>query len=190
MPPEPTWQLFQELIHEVRRVNPASAESLRPGLSTEVAKQKLAGLPFQITPDAVALYTWADGADARFEMLPGAFFIPLSEALAEFEEIYGIREELEQIFPERYRDSFRFLSDWSDGGYAFGRMDSPSQGQVVHRCIHASWLLAFHDLADLLKTSIECYRQGVMRSGADLPDFRAYYKLAARMNPGLENWRG
>ena len=127
--------------------------------------------------------------DGRFEMLPGAYFIPLNEALLEFEEVHGIRDELEQIFPERYRDSFRFLTDWSDGGYAFGRIDSPSQGEIVHRCIHAPWLLAYHDLADLLKTSIACYRQGVMRSGSDPPDFRAYYELAARMNPGLENWR-
>jgi hypothetical protein len=182
-------QLFQELVAEVRRINPSAAELLRPGLSPEVAKQKLAALAFQVTPDAAALYTWADGADGRFEMLPGAYFIPLNEALLEFEEVHGIRDELEQIFPERYRDSFRFLTDWSDGGYAFGRIDSPSQGEIVHRCIHAPWLLAYHDLADLLKTSIACYRQGVMRSGSDPPDFRAYYELAARMNPGLENWR-
>jgi hypothetical protein len=122
-------QLFQELVAEVRRINPSAAELLRPGLSPEVAKQKLAAMAFQVTPDAAALYTWADGADGRFEMLPGAYFIPLNEALLEFEEVHGIRDELEQIFPER-----------------------SSQGEIVHCCIHAPWLLAFHDLADLLKT--------------------------------------
>src|SRR2546427_611379 len=58
-----------------------------------------------------------------------------------------------------------------------------------HLCIHAPWLLAFHDLADLLKTSIACCRQGVMRSGSGILDLRIYHESAARMNPGLENWR-
>jgi hypothetical protein len=103
-----------------------------------------------------------------------------------------MRAELEEDCPQRYRDCFRFLTDTSDGGYAFGRIDSPSEGQIVHLCIHSPWLLAFRDLECLLRTSIECYRQGIMSTDSDLPDFEAYFELVAQMNTGMElcaaNW--
>ena len=178
--------LFEELVAEVQRTSPATAATLRPGVPPEFVKEKMANMPFQISADAVALYSWADGATGRFEMLPGAYFIPLEDALLEFEIVHGMRDELQEIFFEPYRDSFRFLTDWSDGGYSFGRTDSPSKGQIVCRCIHAPWKLAYRDLTALLKTSIECYRRGVLSS--DVVDFKAYYELAARINPGLENW--
>ena len=180
--------LFEELIAEIRRTSPATAARLRPGLPPDLVKEKMANMPFQISADAVALYSWADGATGRFEMLPGAYFIPLEEALLEFDIVHGMRDEMQEIFFQPYRDSFRFLTDWSDGGYSFGRTDSPSEGQIVHLCIHAPWKVAYRDLTALLKTSIECYRRGVLSPDSDIADFRAYYELAARMNPGMENW--
>jgi hypothetical protein len=180
--------LFEQLVAEMQRSSPATAANLRPGLPAEFVKEKMANMPFQISADAVALYSWADGATGRFEMLPGAFFIPLEDALLEFDIVHGMRDELQEIFFEPYRDSFRFLTDWSDGGYSFGRTDSPSKGQIVCRCIHAPWKLAYRDLTALLKTSIECYRRGVLSPNSDVADFKAYYELAARLNPGLENW--
>jgi hypothetical protein len=74
------------------------------------------------------------------------YFIPLEDALLEFDIVHGMRDELQAIFFEPYRDSFRFLTDWSDGGYSFGRTDLPSEGQIVHLCIHAPWRLAYRDL--------------------------------------------
>ena len=180
--------LFEELVAEVQRTSPATAATLRPGLPPELVKEKMANMPFQISADAVALYSWADGATGRFEMLPGAYFIPLEEALLEFDIMHGMRDEMQEIFFQPYRDSFRFLTDWSDGGYSFGRTDSPSEGQIVDLCIHALWKVAYRDLTALLKTSIECYRRGVLSPDSDIADFKAYYELAARMNPGMENW--
>ena len=185
-------QLFQELVDEVRRFDPDAVKSLRPGLPPDVLKRRFATLPYEVTPDAMSLYALADCADwsfeMPFEMLPGGYFIPFDYAVAEFEEIHGMRDELEQTCPERYRDCFRFLTDESDGGYAFGRIDSPSRGQIVSLEIHEPWLLAFRDLEHLLRTSIECYRQGIMRADSGVPDLDAYFKLAARMNPGMEAW--
>ena len=66
--------LFEELVAEVQRTSPATAATLRPGLPPEFVKEKMANMPFQISADAVALYSWADGATDRFEMLPGAYF--------------------------------------------------------------------------------------------------------------------
>jgi hypothetical protein len=179
-------ELFQELVAEVRRVNPDAARSLRPGCLPDLVKRRLDALSYKITPDAISLYSWADCPRFTFEILPGGYFLPFEEAFAEFDEIHAMRAELEEIFPERYRDCFRFLTDKSDGGYAFGRIDSPSEGQIVHLCIHSPWLLAFRNLEHLLRTSIECYRQGIMTDDSGLPDFMAYFELAAQMNPGME----
>jgi hypothetical protein len=40
---------------------------------------------------------------------------------------------------------------------------------------------SFRDLEHLLSTSMECYRQGIMRAYSGVPDFDAYFRLAARM---------
>src|SRR5690348_9399659 len=114
--------LFRELLTEVKRVNPSSAALLRPGLSRELIEKKLARLPWEISPDAVSLYEWADGANAPFEVLPSAYFIPLDEALRQFKAFDKVAQQIDEE-DEPYRENFRFLSDWSDGGYAFGRLD-------------------------------------------------------------------
>jgi hypothetical protein len=84
-------------------------------------------------------------------MLPGGYLIPFDEAFAVFDLLHGIRDELLAIFPEPYIDCFRFLTDKSDGAYAFGRVDSPSHGQILKLEIHAPNLIGFRDLEHLLK---------------------------------------
>lgn len=182
-------ELISELLEEVRRVDPGAIEVVRPGVAPERAEQRFAALPYEISRDAASLYEALDCVEPLLlGILPGAEFIGFDRALQEFEEIHGIRDELEEIFPEPYRDCFRFLTDRADGGYAFGRIDSPSQGQIISLEIHAPCMLAFPDLEHLLKTSIECYRQGVIRPESGLADFHAYYRLAATMNPAMEKW--
>lgn len=181
--------LLDQLLSEVRRVNPKSAESLRPGLPRDLVVEKLSALPYEISPDAVALYEWADGSDDTFELLPGGYFVPLQHALTEFWIVHGMRDQLEEIFHQPYRDCFRFLSDGSDGGYAIGRLDSPSEGQIISLCIHAPWQTAFASLERLLATAIESYRRGVFASNdSDILDFKLYRRIAAELNPGFKLW--
>ena len=180
--------LFRELVVEAKRVSPSTATTLRPGLSRLVIEEKLATLPYKITLGAVSLYESADGADGPFELLPGGYFIPLEQALKEFNVFHKLAHEMDEE-EDPHRDCFRFLSDWSDGGYAFGRVDSPSKGRIVKLCIHATWLIGFSDLEHLLKTSIECYRQGIMRTDDRSPDFARFSQLAARLNPGYTVWQ-
>jgi len=180
--------LFRTLLTEAKRVNPAATATLRPGLSPAAVKEKLATLPYEITPGAQTLYEWADGADGPFELLPGGYFMPLQKAMKDFKIFHKLAQDMDEE-EDPHRDCFRFLEDWSDGGYAFGRVDSPSKGRIIMLCIHATWLPAFADLEHLLKTSIECYRQGIMRTSDDGPDFRRFSQLAARLNPGYKVWR-
>jgi hypothetical protein len=90
--------LFEQLIAEVQRTDPEVVRRLRPGLPAEIVREKLATLPFRVSDDAVALYSWADGADGRFELLPGAYFISLEEALADCTMIQDMKTELQEIF--------------------------------------------------------------------------------------------
>ena len=181
-------RLFDQFVSEVRRANPGALSTLRPGLSRDVVVEKLADLPYKISPDAVALYEWADGSDEGFELLPGGFFIPFERALSEFWILHPYRDEFESVFHQPYRDCFRFLSDWSDGGYAFGRLDSPSAGRIVSLCIHAQWRLGFANLEALLVTAIECYRSGVFpKDGSqEIPDFDKYFQIGRDLNPKMD----
>lgn len=181
--------LWDQLVSEVRRVNPKAVEALRPGAPPGQVLEKLSRLPYRISPDAAALYQWADGSDDKFEILPGAYLVSLDDALHEFWLLHPLRDEFDRCFHEPYRDCFRFLSDWSDGGFAFGRRDSPSGGRIVKLCIHAPWRVAFADLERLLVTAVECYRRGVFPPGdSDQPDFDLYYQLAGQLNPEMD-WR-
>jgi len=182
-------ELVAELLEEVRRVDPSAIDVVRPGVPPERVERRFAALPYEISPDAAALYQVLNCAEPLLlGILPGTELIGFDRAFQEFEEIHGIRDELEEICPEPYRDCFRFLTDRADGGYAFGRIDSPSRGQIISLEIHAPWMLAFASLDQLLKTSIECYRQGILRAESEPADFHAYYRLAATMNPEMEKW--
>jgi hypothetical protein len=181
-------RLYRELLAEVKRVNPSMAARLRSGLERALVEKKLAKLPYQITPDAASLYGWADGADGPFELLPGGYFIPLSEAMRDFRVIHKVTRDIDEEEDPYRRDCFRFLSDWSNGGYAFGRVDSPSKGRIIKLCIHAPAEIGFSDLEHLLKTSIECYRRGIMQSD-EMCNVVKFYKIAARMNPDCNVWR-
>jgi hypothetical protein len=179
---------LDEFRNVLASTNPPVLDSLRPGLFRTQVETGLANLPFRISSDAIELYTWADAApDELFEILPGAYLIPFDRALSEFREIHPMHRAFDAIFPQRYRDCFRFLGDLSDGGFAFGRIDSPSKGSIVGLCIHAEWRLAFASLEKLIDTAIECYREGVFAS-SDMPDFDKYYEIGRRSNPDMEYW--
>ena len=135
--------------------DPHALTLLRPGLAPDQVEERLSRLPFNITPDAVELYTWADGTfEKPVEILPSGYFMGLDDALAEFEQLAPMQDELDAMFPQQYRDCFRFLNDFSDSGYAFGRVDSPSEGKIIDLCIHDKWRLAFESLEKLIDTAI------------------------------------
>ncbi|MGB0767119.1 MAG: hypothetical protein ACPGYV_05370 [Phycisphaeraceae bacterium] len=183
---------MREAIAQFREVlaatDPVAAVKLMPGLSRDAVVKQIQRLPFRITPDAVELYSTMDGsADDPLELLPGSYFINLESAVDEFEQLAPMRDELDDIFPQQYRDSVRFLSDWSDGGYAFGAVESPAKGQIVDWVIHDEWKLAFASLEKLLITATECRKRGVFGDG-DIPDFELYYQIGRELNPEMETW--
>lgn len=178
---------FRELLSET---DPDAASGLKPGLSRESVVDLLDRLPFSITPEAVELYTWADGVDDKpLELLPGSYFVSLKSAINTFEQLAPFREEFEEVFPQPYRDSFCFLSDFSDGGYAFGAYESAAKGAIVDLVIHDEWQLAFPSLEKLIETAIECRKRGVFGSDGDV-DFELFYLIGRELNPSMKAWEG
>lgn len=182
--------LLRELRAEIGRVDAAAAARLQPGLSAAAARLKVKlFFPYRVTEDAVALYRWADGSDGRVELLPGAYFVSSAFVIQRGWLMRSMRSVLNRIAPDPYRKSVPFLTDGSDGGYAFGAIDSASAGAIVKMSIAAPWRIAFRDLPALLRTSVACYRQGIIRPGDAMPEFHAFGRLAAEMNPDAEAWR-
>ncbi|MHC4743497.1 MAG: hypothetical protein ACYS8Z_16410 [Planctomycetota bacterium] len=178
-------------LEEFREVLAASGAvgSLLPGLSRDEVEERLSRLPFEISADAIELYTWADGPFYdSVEILPGGYLIGLEQTITSFEKLAPMQDELDSIFPQQYRDCLRFLHDLSDGGYAFGRVDSPSEGKIIDLCIHDEWRLAFESLDKLLDTAIECRRRGVFRENDEICDFNLFYSIGRELNPGMETW--
>lgn len=133
------------------------------------------------------MYEWSNGIGSNLEILPGAYLFPLEIAFDQFGTLQSMKDELQRIFYQPYYDCFRFLEDYSDGGYAFGRIDSPSKGKIVGLCIHAKWQIAYNSLSDLLKTAIECYKRGAF-DDPDMPDFKMYFRIGKEMNAPLKYW--
>lgn len=181
-------EVFRELL---ANQEPLTLAKLRPGLPRDEVQAKLATLPFQISDDAVTLYTWADASfkqtDEPPELLPGSHFYGLDTSLAEFEQLYPIQQDLDETFAQPYRDSFRFLGDYSDGGYSFGSLEAPCNGAIVDLVIHAEWQLAFESLEKLIDTAIACRQRGVF-SDLEIPDFDPFYEIGRELNPGMLAW--
>ena len=179
--------LLQELENEMAKVHPNLRDLLNPGLTKTEIESQVSQLPFPISKDIISLYEWSNGTDCKLYILPGQYLLPLEEAIREFQEIWPMKDELQEIFFQKYFDCFRFLSDLSDGGVSFGRIDSLCKGKMVELCIHHEWELAFDSLSNLLRTAIECYKRGVY-TGNKNPDFNLYFKIGKELNPTFVFW--
>ena len=156
-------ELLKEYRSAVDEHHPDLSAALRPGLPREEITEKLElALHFPICEDAIELYCWAEGIDLKVceaHIIPISFFLPLESAINSF---HSLQDALSLGDPEKFEDSFQFLSDGSCGGYAFGSMGEPCEGRIVRYDIHDDWTIGFNSLRDLLETAIEGYRIGLV----------------------------
>lgn len=180
-------KLFEQLEKEMFAVNPAMKEALAPGMARADIEAYVRRIPFNISSDIINLYQWSSGAGYHLEILPGVYLVPLEEGISNIEQLYPMKDKFQEIFFQPYYDNFRFLGDWSDGGYSFGRIDSPSEGRIVGLCIHDLWRIAYNSLSDLLRTAIECYKRGVFANPVKR-DIKMYFQIGKELNSPLEYW--
>ncbi|MDB2685596.1 hypothetical protein N9Y42_00090 [Mariniblastus sp.] len=180
---------MKELLEEYRAVieqyHPELSKALRPGLPRDLVIEKLSlRLHFPISEDAIQLYSWADGIDlskGEPHVIPYSFFMPLESAINLFEtqvcEGAGASE--------KYGDSFKFLSDGSDGGYAFGSLDEPCNGQIICHVPHDEWIVGFRSLSDMIETLIEAYKRGLVDEDGQWSRIQ-FSDLVDELNPELK----
>ena len=180
---------MKDLLEEYRAVieqyHPELSNALRPGLPRELVIEKLSLCRhFPISEDAIQLYSWADGIDlskGEPHVIPFSFFMPLESAINLFEtqvcEGAGASE--------KYGDSFKFLSDGSDGGYAFGSLDEPCNGQIIRYVPHDEWIIGFRSLSDMIETIIEAYKRGLVDEDGEWSSIQ-FSDLAKELNPELK----
>ena len=110
----------------------------------------------------ITLYQWRNGLDdslalkleMEHEILPGSYFLSLEDAIAQHASNETWREAGEPLW-----ESFRILSDHSNGGYSVA--DKASGGNVIERCLHEPWAVAFASISTLFQLSAECYKKDV-----------------------------
>lgn len=161
--------------------------ALRPGLSRAEVINQLSRLPFAVSQEAIQLYCWADGVeDSTENLIPYSYFVPLETAISNFEYLLRHQVELEEIFPQKYRQSFPFLSDHSDGGYGLGATGEPCNGKIVQYNIHDEWTIGFNSLNDLITTLMEAYKRGLVDKDGEWDSIQ-FWDLVREMYPDLNN---
>ena len=180
---------MEDLLEEYRVVieqyHPELAIALRPGLPRDLVIEKLSQcVHFPISEDAIQLYAWADGIDlskGEPHVIPFSFFMPLESAINFFEtqvcEGTGASE--------KYGDSFKFLSDGSDGGCAFGSLDEPCNGQIIRYVPHDEWIIGFRSLSNMVETIIEAYKRGLVDEDGEWSNLQ-FSDLIKELNPELK----
>ena len=175
---------MKDLLEEYRGVinqhHPELANALRPGLPRELVIEKLSlCLDFPVSEDAIQLYSWADGmSGCKPHVIPISYFMPLESAISLFETQAGASE--------KYGDSFKFLSDGSDGGYAFGSLNEPCNGKIIRYNIHDEWTIGFNSLSNLIATAIEAYKRGLMNEDGEWCSIQ-FSDLVEELNPELKS---
>ena len=180
---------MKDLLEEYRAVieqfHPELAIALRPGLPSELVSEKLSScLHFPISEDAIQLYAWADGIDlskSEPHVIPFSFFMPLESAI----NFFGTQVCEGTGAYEKYGNSFKFLSDGSDGGYAFGSLDQPCNGQIIRYVPHDEWIIGFSSLSNMIETIIEAYKRGLVDEDGEWSHIQ-FSDLVKELNPELK----
>ena len=151
-------ELLADFREAIKVYNPVLDRVLNVGLSRSEVEAAIEKIPFEITPDAIDLYTWANGvSDIWVNLIPYSSLLPISNAIEMFRHSQdsplaklGIEEPLSP--------TFLFLTDRSDGGYAFGAVSAPCNGCIIKHNIHDARSIAFESLSQLVEACIHMYR--------------------------------
>ncbi|MDF1737699.1 MAG: hypothetical protein P1U86_00965 [Verrucomicrobiales bacterium] len=166
--------LGNQIKEEILRLD--SSIEFRPGLDSEILRESFKQIRFNPPDEIIDLYSWHDGS-YDIEILPGACYFPFATSLENHKRtnsIYGFLGK---------KKNFRFLSDFSDGGYGIAQ---PKHGShVIQRCIHAPWEVGFDSLQRLLDFSLTCYKSDVFffSDGSIEPDWDRYGELEDDRDP-------
>ncbi len=162
-----------------------------PGMSEDEMRGKLGPVPFKLSREFIELYKWHNGValdpaqdDSFFEFHR---FLPLDEALSDFQMSYPIMKEFYEL-----TDWVQVFQDPASDGYGIsGGPDVMDESPVVYLFEGEGVQIVFDSLAKMMATVAQAFDEGVMTwEGGELEtDFFAWGEIAHRLNPGIKYWR-
>ncbi len=170
------------------------ARLIQPGLAEDKILSQLQAVPFKLSREFVELYKWRNGVawDDTEEDEDSSFFeyhrfLPLEEALANFQTSYPIMKEFYEL-----TDWVQVFQDPSSDGYGLsGGPEGAATAPVVFLFEGEGVQLVFDSLERMMETVAAAFDEGVMawEEGELDTDFFAWGEVAHRLNPGIRYWR-
>jgi SMI1/KNR4 family protein SUKH-1 len=183
---------LDEILEWHRRNNTPAARLIQPGLSEAEIFNKLDVVPFKLSREFVELYKWRNGTapgetDEDTSLFEYHQFLPLDEALSNFQVSYPIAQEFYEL-----TDWVQVFADPAGDGYGLcGGPGMPAEAPVVFLLEGEGLKVAFESLAKMMKAVAASFEQGAMtwQEGGLETDFFAWGEIAHRLNPEIQYWR-
>jgi hypothetical protein len=175
-----------------RKYDTPVARLIQPGLSEDEIVEKLKVVPFKMSREFIELYKWHNGVPLEQGKAAASFFeyhcfLPLDEALADFEMSYPIVQEFYEL-----TDWVMVFRDPASDGYGLSGGAVPSDAAPVVFLFEGEGVqVVFDSLAKMMETVAQAFDEGVMtwQEGELDTDFFAWGEIAHRLNPGIQYWR-
>ncbi len=169
-----------------------AAQLIQPGLSEQEIVRQLEAVPFKMSREFIELYKWRNGVRVGEGGELASFFefhrfLPLDEALSDFQESYPIMQEFYEL-----TDWVQVFQDPAGDGYGLsGGPQIVQQAPVVFLFEGEGVHVVFDSLEKMMETVAAALDEGVMtcEEGELDTDFFAWGEVAHRLNPGIQYWR-
>lgn len=176
------------------RHNSPVAKFIQPGLSSDEILFQIGHLPFKMPREFAELYHWRNGVPFPLNTPAGDMsffeyhrFLPLEEALGNFQISYPIMKEFYEI-----TDWVLTFQDPAGDGYGIlGSAGSTQAAPVTFLFEGEGVQIVFDTLTQMMKTVVAGFDEGVFswRQNALHTDFEQWGQVAHRLNPNSRYWR-
>jgi cell wall assembly regulator SMI1 len=171
-----------------------TARLIQPGLSEDEILHQLQAVPFKLSREFVELYKWHNGVawedgdeQAEISFFDIHRFLPLDEALEDFQTSYPIMKEFYEL-----TDWVQVFQDPASDGYGLsGGPEVAASAPVVFLFEGEGVRVVFESLEKMMETVATAFDEGAMTWDEDRleADYFAWGEVAHRLNPGIQYWR-
>jgi hypothetical protein len=168
------------------------ARLLQPGLSEDEILGKLEAVPFKMPREFVELYQWRNGMAAGAAGEDNSLFeyhrfLPLDEALSNFQISYRIMQEFYDL-----TDWIEVFMDPAGDGYGSSAAKEVVESAAMVFLFEGEGVqVVFESLRKMMETAAAAFDEGAMswEEGGLETDFFAWGEVAHRLNPEIKYWR-
>ena len=183
---------LDQILEWHRKNQTPAARLIQPGLSEDEILRQLEAVPFKLSREFVELYKWHNGTAAGVAGDDASFFeyhafLPLEEALSNFEISYPIMKEFYEL-----TDWVEVFTDPAGDGYGLsGGKEMIESAPVVFLFEGEGVKPVFDSLTKMMETVAAAFEEGMMtwQDNQLETDFFGWGEVAHRLNPEIKYWR-